>query len=664
METTVLICDCEGSVETDREALCKLCDTGKMHTSLCRKELGVVADALAAGDTLVACAQEGRRFENLADELGVDTLATVDLRDRALWSEEGADAAPKVAALLAERTRFGRAAGSIDLQSEGVCLVYGPGEVAMRAAETLAETLTVTLMLSDVGDAIPRWSMPCDVLKGRLRRVTGHFGAFEILADAVAEAIPGGRGDFRFGQARDGGRSQCDLIVDLSGGASLVPAPNKRDGYLRAEPGDAAAIAEALRQASLLVGTFEKPLYIDFHAELCAHSRSGQPGCTRCLDVCPTGAIIPDGETVRIDPLVCAGCGGCSAVCPSGAAEYALPRPGDARMRLEAMLTAYGEAGGEAPRVLIHDEREGRPLIGMAARFGRGLPADVIPFAVNEMPQVSHDLILGALAMGAREVFVHLPERLRREGEADALDFQARLVAAFGEGTGFGERLCIVETDDPDALCEALYSEGPPPLEVEPISPVGDKRAATRLSVGTLARDETPFPLPEGAPYGDVVMDTEACTLCLACISQCPVGALVDNPNKPQVGFREDACLQCGICVSTCPENALKLAPRYNPAPAARSVRVLKEEEPFRCVECGKPFGSRGSVERILEKLGGKHWMFENPDRAKVIQMCSDCRVGAVFEISDNPFNMGERPRVRTTDDYLPGKDGKRKFDA
>ncbi len=655
---TVLLCDCEGSVATDKDKVCGACaPTGAaaFYTSLCRTEAGTVADALSRGDLVVACAQEAVRFEEIAEEVdGAGALSMVDVRDRALWSDEGNAAAPKVAALLAEHAWSGRATGSIDLESEGVCLVYGSGETAMAAADALSASLTVTVMLKDEGDALPRWDDPYPVVKGRVRGMTGHLGAFEIVADAVAEAIPGGRGGFAFDAPRDGGRSRCDIVVDLSGDAPLVPAHGKRDGYLRADPADPVAVEKTLRLAGGMVGTFEKPLYIDFHAELCAHARSGQTGCTRCLDVCPTGAISPDGETVKIDPMVCAGCGGCSAVCPSGAAEYALPRPTETRMRLGTMLDAYTEAGGENPDVLIHDERDGRALIAMAARYGRGLPASVIPLAVNEVTQVGHDLLLGAFAMGAQRVFVHLPERVRREGEAEPVDFQATLVSAMMAGAGRdADRVSIIETDDPDHLTEALYAAAPEPMSIEPVSPVGDKRAATRLSMSALTSGTEAFALPEGAPYGEVVMNTEACTLCLACVSQCPVGALLDNPDKPQVSFREDACLQCGICVNTCPENALKLAPRFNPDEAARRARVLHEEEPFPCVECGRPFGSGSTVKRILEKLGGKHWMFDNPDRARLIQMCDDCRVGAAFKVSDNPFQGGEKPKVRTTDDYL-----------
>jgi hypothetical protein len=33
--------------------------------------------------------------------------------------------------------------------------------------------------------------------------------------------------------------------------------------------------------------------------------------------------------------------------------------------------------------------------------------------------------------------------------------------------------------------------------------------------------------------------------------------------------------------------------------------------------------------------------------------MCDDCRVNAVYHSENNPFASAERPRVRTTDDYI-----------
>ena len=45
-------------------------------------------------------------------------------------------------------------------------------------------------------------------------------------------------------------------------------------------------------------------------------------------------------------------------------------------------------------------------------------------------------------------------------------------------------------------------------------------------------------PLPEGAPFGRVVVDTEGCTLCLACVGACPTGALLDHPDRPGLRYQ------------------------------------------------------------------------------------------------------------------------------
>ena len=75
---------------------------------------------------------------------------------------------------------------------------------------------------------------------------------------------------------------------------------------------DPAAVERAITAAADLVGTFDKTKFVTFHADLCAHSRSRITGCTRCLEVCPTGAIASAGDTVAIDPYICAGCGNCA----------------------------------------------------------------------------------------------------------------------------------------------------------------------------------------------------------------------------------------------------------------------------------------------------------------------------------------------------------------
>ena len=54
--------------------------------------------------------------------------------------------------------------------------------------------------------------------------------------------------------------------------------------------------------------------------------------------------------------------------------------------------------------MLLHDETHGAPLIDALARFGDGLPANVLPLAVNEVTQVGLETIAAAFAYGASAV--------------------------------------------------------------------------------------------------------------------------------------------------------------------------------------------------------------------------------------------------------------------
>jgi ferredoxin len=227
-------------------------------------------------------------------------------------------------------------------------------------------------------------------------------------------------------------------------------------------------------------------------------------------------------------------------------------------------------------------------------------------------------------------------------------------------GLGFGtERIATIETDDPDALIEALRAIPSMPAAPRPASfrPVGKKRDVLRFAMSELHRT-APAPvdivvLPKGAPFGTVELDAGGCTLCLACVSACPTGALRDDPERPMLRFVEDACVQCGLCQATCPEKVIALKPQIDFLAARAPARILKEEEPFCCIRCSKPFGVRSTIERVVAKLEGKHWMYPGSSRRlDVIRMCDDCRVAAVTEEGFDPY--GPQSQVlRTTDDYL-----------
>jgi ferredoxin len=662
----VLICSCDATMPLDADAVRRGCRNDQVTTAvqLCRAELDRFRD-LARQETplTVACTQEAAVFSQAAAEAGrVSPIHFANIRETAGWSSDAAAAGPKMAALLAAAAEPAPALPSVSLQSGGVILIYGRDEIAVEAGDLLKGHLDVTVLIKPPAEMLPPRVADFPVAKGSVRVASGHFGAFEITVDDFALASPSSRAALSFGASRSGARSRCDIILDLSGDAALFAAADLRDGYLRADPGDATAMLRAVLKARDLVGSFEKPRYVAFDATLCAHSRSQKIGCTRCLDLCPAGAISPAGDHVVIDPNICAGCGQCAAACPTGAVSYAMP-PEDALMRkLRALLLAYREAGGENPVLLLHDAPHGAPLIDALARFGDGLPAEVLPMAVNEVTQVGLESLAAAFAYGASAVRLLLRARPRHDisGLLRTLALADPILVGLGFGPG---RATTIETDDPDGLIEALRAIPSLPPAPRPASfrSVGGKRSVLRFAIGELHR-AAPGPvevieLPQGAPFGAVEIDAGGCTLCLSCVSACPTGALRDDPERPMLRFVEDACVQCGLCRATCPEDVMTLKPRIDFRAATAPARVLKEEEPFCCIRCSKPFGVKSTIDRVIKKLEGKHWMYSGPSgRIDVIKMCDDCRVGFVAEQGFDPHG-GPARAVRTTDDYLNERD-------
>jgi ferredoxin len=111
----------------------------------------------------------------------------------------------------------------------------------------------------------------------------------------------------------------------------------------------------------------------------------------------------------------------------------------------------------------------------------------------------------------------------------------------------------------------------------------------------------------------------------MSCVSSCPEGALLDNPDEPILSFIEKQCVQCGICVQTCPEKALTLNPRLQTVEQRKQKTTLNETQAFNCISCGKAFGTLKMVDLMLSKLGA-HGAFAG-DAMDRLKMCSDCRV-------------------------------------
>jgi ferredoxin len=496
-----------------------------------------------------------------------------------------------------------------------------------------------------------------------LDKCTGHRDCVRVCAAA---------GAIDFGRAPAEVSESFDLVLDL-GAVPAIALHQPPQGYFHAA--DDASLVDAVLQLRESVGEFEKPRFFRYKQKICAHSRNGQIGCTACIDVCSAEAIRSDasmkgrtaGGGIVVEPHLCVGCGACTTVCPSGAISYATPRPDELGARIRTLLGTYARAGGRDAVLLIHSQGAGAQVIDALGRAARtdaaihGLPARALPLEVWHTASVGIDLWLAAIAYGAAQVWVlvtHEEAPVYRE----AIMAQMRVAQVVLSGLGFaGEHLRIVGGGEVSRLATHAAEAGPARVpagaapRTEPALLRLD-RALRRSSAATVGRpatfavqaekrstldlaiehlmlqaagvpDEIALPAP-ASPFGSIVVDTQACTLCLACVGACPEAALADNADRPQLSFIEKNCVQCGLCASTCPENAIALQPRLllaDDGKARRQARVLNEAEPFCCVRCAKPFGTLRAVETMIGKLAG-HSMFQGA-AAERLRMCGDCRV-------------------------------------
>lgn len=518
---------------------------------------------------------------------------------------------------------------SVSYNSGGQVLIIGPQETAAAAALSLAShsNLQCILLVTD-SYQLPGTSGEIQGLHtvyGQIQSLTGYLGAFvtatnnEMLKQALQLALPADKAGF-------------DLVLDLSAAPSIksaIPPP----GYYSAPEAASEALNEALEEIPTLVGEFEKPRYFIYNASICAHGRSGIEGCKRCIDTCPADAISANGDVIQVNPNLCQGAGSCATACPTGAITYGYPPVADTLQYWRRLLKAYRQAGGKAPVLLVYARESGRAII---ERMTTSLGENVLPVEVEELGSVGLDAWLAALAWGAASIRL-----LATPGMAPSVrgevEFQIRVAQAVLEGLGYSaDQLSIITAAD--VVTSTLVANDYKYAAAE-FAAVDEKRTLIRLAVDHLASQAQHVPaeieLPAGAPFGEISIDAGRCTLCMACVSQCPANALSAGDDSPQVRFVEARCVQCGLCANSCPETAISLSARFvTDANQRNLMRTLHEDEPFCCIRCQKPFATHSIIARITEKM--KHHPMFSGDALDRLKMCEDCRVKDMYETGND----------------------------
>ncbi len=508
----------------------------------------------------------------------------------------------------------------ISYHSAGHCLFIATElDTALLHLDTLSKNGVTVVVIDAAAPAIEKQLLDNGVAVFTVPKLllTGHLGAFQAVAvDATREL------DLAVAVFRESGA--FDVVLDCAG-VSFIKMDLKPFGYAYCAEPD--TIAESCQALLGFVGEFDKPKYFDYELSVCAHSRSQLDGCSRCIDVCSTGAIRQEGEGVSVDPYLCQGCGTCATVCPTGAMSYAYPRPANAIERTRELLR-----DSHANTLLLYSEKHQQQIDALA------LDASIQALLVEEVTAYGLDYWLSLLAGHVQRIVVVVE---CTDVERAALESQQALLHELLRGLGVEESaLHLMPVEDVNNWADLPAPVGAlAAMAKTSFSTHNNKRQTIRLALDELSamlmqRLPEPVqttPLSAGSPFGAVLVNTSSCTLCLACVSTCPSKALQDGQDLPALKFIESNCVQCGLCEQACPESAITLLPQYRwDSVAARQLETLNDAEPFHCISCHAAFATQGVISAMTARLGA-HWMFQDENSLRRLKMCGDCRVKDIF---------------------------------
>ena len=503
-----------------------------------------------------------------------------------------------------------------------------------HAASLREEGLNVALCVPNGGAGVTGFTIDSfPLVKVDSVVVTGVFGSFStIIADLDGHSI-------YLSSVAGQQFESFDLILDLQS----TPSYNGKQlplGYY-APSGKETRLQEAMEELPRMRGRFHKPQFIVCRQNRCLHGRSRFQDCLKCVDVCPVDAITPEKKEIIIDQYRCQGCGACALVCPADALEMHSPLNEELLSDILSQISAGSDSPGREPEVILYDRQIDDDAVDHAAWAAKDR---LLVIKVDEIGRIGLETLLLSLVHGAAAVTL-LCASSRPLAVRQALAGQVDLGKEILQGLHWSAQYVRFAVDVPEATDNELSrrnmaqaAAGSFRIGSSSLSFAADRRTLIRQATQLLAQEGSTadgiIALQPGAPFGAIALD-HRCSLCMACVSVCPSGALQSCDDAPRLSLMESRCHQCGLCMAACPEQTIELVPRllYDTEEAERSV-VLREMEPFNCVECGKPFASAAMINRIQEKLK-THWMYTSDSQARRLQMCPTCRTKDALSTGD-----------------------------
>lgn len=394
-------------------------------------------------------------------------------------------------------------------------------------------------------------------------------------------------------------------------------------------------------EVSAFIGAFSFEKTIAYDAKKCQfHHRDKTEFsyCADCATVCPTMAISADFEKRELvfSQIDCVLCGKCVGVCPTGAMQ----KSNATLENLNKALSFYKDKIA----VVCENETDFEAFLATCHESSHELPrqksADFAPLILPSVNMLNEAYLLSIVQESGRICVIVGDESAKIDSHLrECADFVNSLYnRVMGQNAVF---LCESPLNQNADSIANIEKSTPLPHYHYSISDGEFSREMLANRIRFLIKDNDFGVLKNSANliYTNLKIDAQKCTLCMACVESCNTNALISAKDNFAILANPSLCSACGYCVDTCAEKCLEMDfEGYQLNETFLTHRVLAQDEPFYCVECGEIFATKKSIEKVQGILASA--FMDDSLKLKSIECCEKCKVKIMFGVAQSSANL------------------------
>jgi len=425
-----------------------------------------------------------------------------------------------------------------------------------------------------------------DISEDKLVSISGHIGELSVYVQSTDKEV----------------LLQVDQIVWFDA---------KEDGLKQSGTIDPnlTSIKQTIEQLKENIQNYTYKKYITYDTTSCQYHERREDVCAKCVDVCPTTAIVKEEGSLRhlkFSHIDCVGCGGCVSVCPTAAVDYALLNK-DSVYEISYFY--------EDRHPLIIPKKMNIDTLSV------DLKENVLPLCVEGEKFFDEASFITLTQMSGSQVIFY--SDFLSKGTGDAIN----ILNAIYQKKYAKDAVLVAATPEELEACiqEVSFVEN---SKFNSNQKNQRKRETFSFRLKHLVGDDDLGTVKTGEHihYSKVLVNETNCTLCLSCVGACNVDALIADPKDNTLRINPSLCTSCGYCESSCPEKDCLTLKRdeIELNPTWFTEQVLAQDTLFACVECGVEFAATKAVEKIAKILSPV--FASDPVKQRTLYCCENCK--------------------------------------